>query len=215
MSNLVFISYAKEDQRSADRLYRDLKSAGVSLWMDSHDLLPGQLWEREIEEAISRSSYFIALQSTRSVGKQGHVQKELRRALEVAEAYPEDELFIIPVRIEECEPSFRAMRKLHRLDLFPAYVEGLNKLLRVFGYSGREKPKLTYIENYPRRGTLARLTERGFGFIKSVPLGQEIYFHHVEVHDGILWESLREGDEIRFLLGSGSHGLVATEVHLL
>ena len=92
-------------------------------------MLPGQPWEREIDEAISRSSYFIALQSTRSVGKRGHVQKELRRALEAAEAYPEDELFIIPVRIEECEPTFRAIRKLHRLDLFPDDVEGLNKLL--------------------------------------------------------------------------------------
>ena len=212
MPDLVFISYAKEDQRAADRLYVDLKHAGVDLWMDSHDLLPGQPWEREIEEAIRRSSYFIALQSTRSVGKRGHVQKELRRALEVAETYPEDQLFIIPVRIEEFEPTFRAIRKLHRLDLFPTYVEGLNKLLRVFGYEGREKPKLSSVESYSREGTLVRLTDRGFGFIRSSPLGKDLFFHHNELLD-TSFEELREGDKITFVLGGGTHGLVATGIH--
>jgi cold shock CspA family protein len=211
MPNLVFISYAKEDQRFAERLYLDLKQAGVSLWMDTHDLLPGQPWEREIEEAISRSSYFIALQSTRSVGKRGHVQKELRRALEVADRYPEDELFLIPVRVEECEPTFRAIRKLHRLDLFPDYAEGLSKLLRVVGYA---KAQLTYVENYPRVGYLTRLTDRGFGFIHSELGDKDLFFHHGEL-DGVTFEELREGDPITFLLGSGIHGLVATRVQRL
>lgn len=214
MPELVFISYAKEDQRSAERLYLDLKNAGVSLWMDTHDLLPGQPWEREIEKAISRSSYFIALQSTRSVGKRGHVQKELRRALEAAEAYPEDTLFIIPVRIEECEPTFRAIRKLHRLDLFPDYAEGLSKLLRVFGYEGGEKLKLSYVETYPRLGTVIRLTDRGFGFLHSALLAKDIFFHHRELL-GVFFEDLREGDSITFVLAGGEHGLVATEIQRL
>ena len=211
MSDLVFISYAKEDQRSAERLYLDLKHAGVSPWMDSYDLLPGQPWEREIEEAISRSSYFVAVQSSRSVGKRGHVQKELRRALEVAEEYPEDKLFVIPVRIEECEPTFKALRKLHRLDLFPDYEEGLNKLLRVFGYVEREKPKLAYVEKYPRMGTVARLNERGYGFIASPPLEKDIFFHHRELH-GVSVEELREGDMITFYFGGGTRGDVATDI---
>lgn len=211
MSDLIFISYAKEDQRVADRLYLDLENAGLSPWMDSNDLLPGQAWEREIEEAISRSSYFIALQSTRSVGKRGHVQKELRRALEVAERYPEDQLFIIPVRIEECEPTFGAVRKLHRLDLFPDYVGGLSKLLRVVGYASRERPTITYVESYRREGRLTRLTDRGFGFIASSPFSKDLFFHHDELQD-ITFDELREGDVITFILGGGKRGLLATEV---
>lgn len=215
MPDLVFISYAKEDQRSAERLYLDLKHAGLSVWMDTHDLLPGQLWEREIEEAISRSSYFIALQSTRSVGKRGHVQKELRRALEVAEEYPEDELFVIPVRVEECEPTFRAIQKLQRLDLFPDYAEGLRKLIRVFEYRAKEKTMLTYVENYPRLGVLTRLTDRGYGFLHSDPLGaKDLFFHHGELID-ITFEELGEGDPVTFLLGGGTHGLVATRIQRL
>ena len=211
MSDLVFISYAKEDQRFAERLYIDLTHAGVSVWMDPYDLLPGQPWEREIEKAISRSSYFIAVQSSRSVGKRGHVQKELRRALEVAEEYPEDKQFVIPVRIEECEPTFEALRKLHRLDLFPDYEEGLNKLLRVFEYAGVEKPKLTYVEEYPRLGNIARLTVRGFGFIASPPIPDLFFFHSNELR-GIEFKELREGDMITFHIVVRTKGIVATGV---
>ncbi|OYW74453.1 MAG: hypothetical protein B7Z37_17650 [Verrucomicrobia bacterium 12-59-8] len=214
MSDLIFISYAKEDRLLAERLYLDLKHAGTKPWMDFYDLLPGQSWEPEIEKAISRSAYFIAVQSKLSVGKRGHVQKELRRALEVAEEYPEDKLFIIPVRIEECEPTFKALRELHRLDLFPDYLVGLNKLLRVFRYEGEEKSKLNYVEKYSRMGQVYTLNPRGFGFLKSPPLIKHLFFHHRELN-GIAYEELRAGDMITFRLGVSTHGPVATELKRL
>ena len=43
----VFISYGKEDQAIALKIYHDLKKSGASPWIDSEDILPGQNWKRE------------------------------------------------------------------------------------------------------------------------------------------------------------------------
>ena len=48
----VFISYAREDSDAARRLYNDLKSHGLNLWLDKECLLPGQDWRREIRKAL-------------------------------------------------------------------------------------------------------------------------------------------------------------------
>lgn len=210
-SDPVFISYAKEDKDPAERLYTDLKKAGVSTWMDIHDLKPGQNWEIEIEKAISASSYFIALQSRRSAEKRGHVQKELRRAIKVAEEFSENKLFIIPVRIEECESSFKYLDNLQRTDLFPDYKDGLKKLLRVFLYTKEEIPTLSYIEKFPRSGKIARLMNLGYGFISTDHTDKDVFFHPNELRNA-LFEDLREGDLISFILASGKHGPVATEI---
>ena len=101
---LVFISYAREDQKIATSIYNLLKSHGFSPWMDNSEILPGQNWELEIEQAIKRSNVFIACLSTKSVNKNGFVQFELKKALEVLDTFPEDRVFIIPIRLEpSCE----------------------------------------------------------------------------------------------------------------
>ena len=47
-----------------------------------------------------------------------------------------------------------------------------------------------------------------------MPLGKNLFFHHGELL-GVGFEELRVGDEITFLLGGGTHGLVATGVERL
>ncbi|MDM8550085.1 toll/interleukin-1 receptor domain-containing protein [Desulfobacterales bacterium HSG2] len=60
LAQKVFISYAREDIEIAGRLYDDLKSAGVTPWMDEKDLLPGQDRKVHITKAIWNCKYFIA-----------------------------------------------------------------------------------------------------------------------------------------------------------
>lgn len=158
----VFISYAKEDSVFVERLRADLQDAGVETWVDSFNLIPGQLWERAIREAILSCSYFVAVLSKHSVSKRSYVQKEICLALEIAEKDPEGTVFIIPIRIDECESSFEGFKKLQRADLFPEYEKGLEELLRVFKYSSDEKPKLIQLDSKKIRGKIAMLTERGF-----------------------------------------------------
>jgi hypothetical protein len=127
----VFISYASEDASSAHKLYDCLKEAGVLPWLDRESLLPGQKWRVHIKREIESSDYFIALLSTKSVDKRGYVQKELKQALDLLDEYPESEIFVIPVRLEECLPTHEKVKDLHWVDLFPSLNAGVEKILRV------------------------------------------------------------------------------------
>ena len=60
----VFISYAREDTEAANRLYNDLKMAGLDPWLDTQSLLAGQNWKIAIRDAIKNSRYFIPLLSS-------------------------------------------------------------------------------------------------------------------------------------------------------
>jgi integrase len=78
----IFISYAKEDAASAERLFAELTSRGFAAWLDNHKLLPGQNWQQRIEDAIASADFFIACFSTQSVRKRGGFQVEIRHKIE-------------------------------------------------------------------------------------------------------------------------------------
>ncbi len=50
------------------------------------------------------------------------------------------------------------------------------------------------------KGTIGRLTDRGFGFIKTEE--GDLFFHRNEL-DGVEFSSLREGQEVEFEKGQG------------
>ena len=132
--NTVFISYAREDVDAAKRLQKDLKDAGLNPWLDKEELLPGQIWENQIEDAISKSRYFIPLFSKTSVDKIGYVQSEFKFALDVLKRYPPNKIFYIPVRLDDCKIHYKELKPIHRADLFPVddivWKEGVNQILR-------------------------------------------------------------------------------------
>jgi len=140
----VFISYAREDIEIARKLYHDLKQAGISPWMDKEDLLPGQNWRVMISKAIQESKYFLAVLSSHSLTKKGFVQKELKMALDILDEFPAEDIFVIPIRIEDCKPEDEKLKYLHWADFFPSYQEGLNQILRVLAleHSGKTIPPI-------------------------------------------------------------------------
>lgn len=128
----VFIGYAHEDSEDAKRLYDCLIEAGVDAWIDKDKLLPGQNWEFEIEKNIRNSQFFLALLSNHSIPKRGFVQKEWSKAQEILREVPESQIFIIPVRLEECAVPYK-FRNIQWVDVFPdsAWEKGLRKILSV------------------------------------------------------------------------------------
>src|SRR5215212_11676903 len=114
----VFISYSREDTDAANRLYNDLKMAGLDPWLDTQSLLAGQDWKIAIKDAIKSSRYFIPILSTNSVEKIGYVQRELKEALEVLKEFPESKIFMIPVRINDCSITDKKLKRLQNVDLF-------------------------------------------------------------------------------------------------
>ncbi len=113
----VFISYSKEDSRKAQSFYSLLKSEGINAWIDTEELNPGENWDLGIKRAIRACPYIIVLLSLNSISKKGYIQKEIREALDIAETVPEDQIFIIPVRLEKCSVPER-LQKWQYTDLY-------------------------------------------------------------------------------------------------
>ena len=124
----VFISYAREDSNAAKRLHNDLRSAGLSPWLDKESLIAGQNWKIAINKAIKKSRYFIPIFSSISVAKRGYVQKEFRYALDVLDEFPESQIFVIPVRLDDCEIPYEKLKDIEYVDLFPDWGRGLQRI---------------------------------------------------------------------------------------
>lgn len=62
-----------------------------------------------------------------------------------------------------------------------------------------------------QEGTIARLTDRGFGFIKVAGQEKDLFFHSKELV-GISFDALREGDKVTFEVGDSPKGPNAVKV---
>ena len=117
MAPLIFLSYAGEDVGKVAQLYERLAAEGFAPWMDKKDILPGEQWERSISDAIRRADFFLVCLSSHSVNKRGFLQREVKDALNIWEEKLESDIYLIPVRLEDCETP-RALGKFHWVDLF-------------------------------------------------------------------------------------------------
>lgn len=125
----VFIAYVEEDREHAERLHGCLDGHGFRPWLDKRKLLAGQNWPRAIEGAIEVSDFFMPLFSHRSVAKKGTFQSELRHALECASRLPLDDTYVMPVRLDDCQPPKRIREHFQYVDLFPDWDKGLKRIV--------------------------------------------------------------------------------------
>jgi hypothetical protein len=115
----VFLCHASQDKPAVRELYKRLATEGwIDPWLDEEKLLPGQNWNLEIEKAVEESDAVIVCLSNESVSKEGYVQRELKFALDIALEKPEGTIFIIPIRLENCEP-LRRLLQWQFVDYFP------------------------------------------------------------------------------------------------
>ncbi len=138
----VFVAYVQEDLAPAVRLYEQLRKCGYDAWLDKRRLLPGQNWPRAIESAIEVSDFFIACLSRRAVSKKGQFQSELRYALDCARRIPLDDVFFIPVRLEDCSVPSRIRREIQYVDLFPDWEKGFRRVLSVMEEQRRKRAEV-------------------------------------------------------------------------
>ena len=62
-----------------------------------------------------------------------------------------------------------------------------------------------------QEGTIARLTDKGFGFIKVEGREKDLFFHSNELQN-VKFDELREGDTVTFEVGDSPKGPNATNV---
>ena len=61
-------------------------------------------------------------------------------------------------------------------------------------------------------GTIARVTDRGFGFISREGEEKDLFFHSNELQN-VQFNDLREGDKVTFEVAEGPKGLNATAIN--
>ena len=117
----AFFSYSREDSDFALRLAQDLKAAGASVWLDQLDILPGQRWDRAVEDALTSCPRMLVILSPASVNST-NVMDEVSFALE-------ENKVVIPIVYKDCTIPFR-LRRVQYLDFRRDYDRELKELLK-------------------------------------------------------------------------------------
>lgn len=138
----VFLAYAAEDGARVEQLFLALAKAGFQPWMDRRKLLPGQNWPRAIEGAIETADFFVACLSRRAVSKRGTFQSEVRYALECARSAPLEDIYFIPVRLDDCRVPAQIQRQMQYVDLFPDVAAGTKRLIQMIRKEARRRGRM-------------------------------------------------------------------------
>ena len=123
----AFLCHASEDKPLVADLYNKLRRDGIDAWLDKQDIQPGEEWAIAIPRAVRASQVVLVCVSSSSNSKEGYLQKEIKHVLDVADEKPEDAIYLIPIRLEECRIPQRLSR-WQWVDLFEA--DGYDKLMR-------------------------------------------------------------------------------------
>jgi hypothetical protein len=124
----VFLCHSSLDKPVVRAIYeRLLRLGGVDPWLDEMKLIAGQDWEFEIRKAVRSSHVVLVCLSARSLTKEGYVQREISQSLDVADEKPQGAIFLVPVRLEDCDVPER-LQRWHRVDWFR--VDGFERLQR-------------------------------------------------------------------------------------
>ena len=91
-----FISYARQDQKFAERLYADLKVQGVTCWFASHDLQGGKKLHEQIRKAIQAYDRLLLILSEHSMHSEW-VKTEIAKARK--REVRDQERVLFPVRL--------------------------------------------------------------------------------------------------------------------
>jgi hypothetical protein len=97
MSAAVFISHSSKDRRLAERLCVELENRGITCWISSRDIVPGQNFQESIVAAI-RTVHVMVLIFTSNANASDEIKKEVAIA-------SLNRITVIPVRMKETIPS--------------------------------------------------------------------------------------------------------------
>lgn len=171
----AFISYVREDADRVGVIVSALKAADIPIWTDKTKLTPGEDWQLTIRRAIQRNALaFLAVFSSNSQARQQSYQhEELNLAAEQFRQHPPGRVWLIPVRLDDCElPDYplgagRTLNSLQRVDLFgedanDEMIRLVTAVLRVLGGG--------MVDSASIRASIAQADQRSRGAVLSSAL---------------------------------------------
>jgi serine/threonine-protein kinase len=123
----VFLAHCAEDKPRVRELRDQLLKMSARPWLDEDDILPSRVWQTAVESGLKQADVVLVCFSQTYVEKGGYLRRELQLALELAAEHLPDEIFLIPVRLDECDLPEEFQRR-QRVDLYDE--NGFSKLLR-------------------------------------------------------------------------------------
>ncbi len=98
----IFISYAREDLPSVQRLKAAMDAAGLTTWFDLDRLEGGDDYDRKIRANIARCSYFVpVISATTQRRHEAYFRREWSYAVDRSVSIAEGGVFILPVCIDD------------------------------------------------------------------------------------------------------------------
>ena len=146
----VFLSYASEDARAAERICAALRAAGIEVWFDRSELRGGDAWDNAIRRQIKSCALFIPLISSNSHARsEGYFRLEWKLAVDRSHLMAADRPFLVPVVVDGTPDSddrvperFREVQWMRLPDgeTPPAFVQHILQLLSL-PQSARSAPQ--------------------------------------------------------------------------
>lgn len=135
----LFISYAGEDRAFAEWLTLRLTAEGYRIWCDRMNLLGGESYPNDIDDAIkSRTFRLLAVLSRNSVRKPNPLKE---RTLALNLARERNENFMVPLNLDGLSPTDLGwmISDLTFVPFYLGWAEGLAQLLKGLEASGAPK----------------------------------------------------------------------------
>lgn len=202
----IFLSHSPADHKLIQTLRRRLKTDGIEPWLEQENILPGQNEKREIRQAINNSDVVIICFSSKSVDAIGSLQREIKLAFEISQEYPEGAIFIIPVKLDECEIPVR-LNELSEVKYYEETgYETLLKALRARAASLGKTCASGKVSSIFAKLATSLHRERGFSLLTDFHLSTELTKHDdfdyfsVKVNKGITLLTVASAITIAFVL---------------
>lgn len=132
------MSYASPDRDRVTPYFDRLESRGFDVWMDYRRLKAGQNWDFEIRRALEKAAIIVVFISNNSVDRRGYIQREIKLALHKLEEKLTEDIYIIPVLLDEDTKIPHQIESIHCVktwesDSYASVEEAVNHQLQAIG----------------------------------------------------------------------------------
>ena len=183
----VFLCCSPEDKPIVRELYDRLEAEGwIEPWLDEEKLVPGMNWDTEVEKAVACADTVIVCISNSAFAGNQYVQREMRFVLNLALENTSRSVFIIPLRLDNCQmPRHVQTWQFYDFSVLDQREEVYQRLRKSLQIRANVDP------NIRTPGPSAHFVSGSHvqdGFIPSTDIVRELDF--IEIHRG------------KFLMGS-------------
>ena len=160
----AFISYVRENKEIVDSLASELRRLGIEVWLDREDIIAGKPWKYAIKRAIQEGAFFIACYSKElNTRSRTHMLEELRLAIEILRKTPIDQVWFIPVFLNQTKiPSLSIsdheyLEDIQAIPLYENWDEGVLKILKSMGLIDPDYRRISHLIDLIKDHPLERL----------------------------------------------------------